>query len=89
MIGLGVAVIAGVLGLYRFQEIWTEYRATAESLKQERFLYLTRTAPYNDDNAFQLLVSRVETVLSSERTGWVEAMRAAAQPEPDSNQADN
>lgn len=79
VIGLIVAVIAGLLGLYRFQENWTEYRATAEALKQERFLYLTRTAPYNAGNAFELLVGRVEGLLKTERSGWAEAMRAAAE----------
>ena len=40
VIGLIVAVIAGIVSLYRFQENWNEYRAIAESLKQEKYLYL-------------------------------------------------
>ena len=79
VLGLVVAVIAGLLSLYRFQENWTEYRASAEALKQERFLYLTRTAPYDGNDAFALLVGRVESLLRSERSGWAEAMRAAGQ----------
>ena len=35
VLGLIVAVLAGIVSLYRFQENWTEYRAVAESLKQE------------------------------------------------------
>ncbi len=35
VIGLMVAVLAGIVSLYRFQENWNEYRAVAESLKQE------------------------------------------------------
>ena len=35
VIGLIVAVLAGIVSLYRFQENWNEYRAVAESLKQE------------------------------------------------------
>lgn len=77
VLGLLVAVIAGVMSLYRFQENWTEYRATAETLKQERFLYLTRAFPYRSDNAFELLVQRVESILKRERSEWVQAMQEA------------
>ena len=43
VIGLIVAVLAGIVSLYRFQENWNEYRASAESLKQEK--YLARAEP--------------------------------------------
>ena len=47
-----VAAIAGLVGLYKFQENWIEYRTTAESLKHEKYLYLTKTGPYDGANAF-------------------------------------
>lgn len=77
VIGLIIAVLAGIVSLYRFQENWNEYRASAESLKQEKYLYLARAEPYNGDQPFELLVQRVEALLKSETTGWVQAMRAA------------
>ena len=77
VIGLIVAVLAGIVSLYRFQENWNEYRAAAESLKQEKYLYLARAEPYNDDQPFELLVQRVEALLKSETTVWAQAMRAA------------
>lgn len=77
VIGLIVAVIAGIVSLYRFQENWNEYRASAESLKQEKYLYLARAEPYNGDQPFELLVQRVEALLKSETTGWAQAMRAS------------
>jgi hypothetical protein len=77
IIGLIVAVLAGIVSLYRFQENWNEYRASAESLKQEKYLYLARVEPYNGDQPFELLVQRVEALLKSETTGWAQAMRAA------------
>ncbi|WNM62266.1 DUF4231 domain-containing protein [Candidatus Nitrospira neomarina] len=77
VLGLIVAVLAGIVSLYRFQENWNEYRAVAESLKQEKFLYLARAEPYRGDQPFELLVQRVETILKSETTGWAQAMRAA------------
>jgi hypothetical protein len=77
IIGLIVAVLAGVISLYRFQENWNEYRSSAESLKQEKYLYLARVEPYNGDQPFELLVQRVEALLKSETTGWAQAMRTA------------
>ena len=77
VIGLLVAVIAGVVTLYRFQENWNEYRASAEALKQEKYLYLARVEPYDGDQPFELLVHRVEALLKSETTDWAQAMRGA------------
>lgn len=75
--GMIVTVIAGVLALYRFQENWREYRATAETLKQEKFLYLAGAKPYDSDQRFESLVQRVEAILGSETSQWTEAMRVA------------
>ena len=77
VIGLIVAVLAGIVSLYQFQENWNEYRASAESLKQEKYLYLARVEPYNGDQPFELLVQRVEALLKSETTGWAQAMRTS------------
>ena len=72
--GVFVAVIASLLGLLQLQVHWIEYRATAESLRKEKLLFLTQTDPYNKDDAFHLLVQRVEALLSNENTGWVQSM---------------
>lgn len=77
VIGLTVAVLAGIVNLYRFQENWNEYRATAEALKQEKYLYLVRAEPYNGDQPLELLVQHVESLLKSETTGWAQAMRTS------------
>jgi hypothetical protein len=77
ILGLVVAVIAGVLALYQFQENWTAYRATCESLKQEKYLFLTKTEPYNGNDAFPLFVDRVEGLMAKERVAWTKNIRAA------------
>jgi hypothetical protein len=59
-LGVFVAVVAPVLGLLHLQEHWIVYRATAESLRREKFLFLTQTEPYDKGNAFHLLVQRIE-----------------------------
>jgi len=72
--GVIVAVIAGVLGLGQFQEHWIEYRTTCESLKKEKFLFQTKAEPYGNDDTFNLLVQRVETLVSQENTNWAQYM---------------
>jgi hypothetical protein len=74
-IGVCVAVIAGIVSLYKFQENWIEYRAAAETLKREKFLFLTKSPPYDGENAFQSLVSHVESVISRETANWSGALR--------------
>jgi hypothetical protein len=74
--GLGVliTVVAGILALFQFQERWTEYRATAESLKRERYLFLTRAEPYTAGDVFSTFVRRTEGLLSKENTSWVQSL---------------
>jgi hypothetical protein len=80
-LGVVVAVIASLLGLLQLQEHWIEYRATAESLRREKFLFLTQTEPYDKDEAFHLLVQRVEALLSKENTEWAQSMVKSPQAE--------
>ncbi|MFV0302417.1 MAG: DUF4231 domain-containing protein [Paracoccus sp. (in: a-proteobacteria)] len=75
VLGLVVAVLAGIFGLYRFQENWAEYRGMAEALKHEKFLYLARVEPYEGEGAFELLVSRCEALLGGEAERWSQAFR--------------
>jgi hypothetical protein len=73
-LGVVVAVVASLLGLLQLQERWIEYRAIAESLSKEKFLFLTQTEPYDKDDAFHLFVQRVEALLSRENTEWTQSM---------------
>src|SRR4030095_4684135 len=75
ILGLLIAVIAGVLGLYQFQENWTGYRTTCEALTQEKYLFLTKTQPYDQGDSFSLFVQRVENFISKEHSTWSQYMR--------------
>jgi hypothetical protein len=70
LIGVMVAAIAGITTLYKLQENWLTYRGVAESLKYEQFLYLTRSGPYKDPDAFPAFVERIEGLISKENTKW-------------------
>lgn len=74
LLGVLVAASAGIQGLYRFQEQWIDYRGTCESLRHERYLFLTRVAPYDGEDAFRLLVKRVEARISRENAEWSQLM---------------
>lgn len=78
LLGASIAIISGIIGLYKLQENWLEYRTTCESLRHEKYLYLTKTEPYNTDDLFALLVNRVETLISKENTNWVQYMKKVA-----------
>jgi Protein of unknown function (DUF4231) len=73
LLGGLIAVIAGLMGLYQFQENWTQYRSTCEGLRHEKILYETKSEPYDGENAFPLLVQRVESLISSESTRWTQS----------------
>lgn len=73
--GAVIAIISGILGLYKFQENWMEYRTVTESLKHEKYLFLTKSEPYNICEPLNLFVSRVESLISKENTNWAQHMR--------------
>jgi len=74
LIGIAVAAITAISGLYKYQENWLAYRTTSESLKHQKFLYLTGTEPYHDEDAFNLLVQNVEMTISKENSNWSKQM---------------
>ena len=83
LLGVIVTIMAGILSFGRHQEHWIEYRTTCESLKKEHFLFQTQVEPYNGEDAFKLLVQRVETLVSKENTNWAQYMMKPEQEKPD------
>ncbi|WP_295421754.1 DUF4231 domain-containing protein [Sulfurovum sp.] len=71
ILGVIIAVSAGAGALYKFHENWMEYRTTLEALKHEKLLYLTQTVPYDNDERFQTLVSRAESIMANENQNWL------------------
>lgn len=73
--GVGVTILSSLMALYKYQEKWSSYRTTGETLKHEKYLYLTKTQPYtNAKTAFPLLVQRVENLISEENSVWNEVI---------------
>lgn len=65
-------VCEGLLNLYDFHDNWVQYRNTAESLKHEKFMFLSNSGAYDntDLDSFKTLVERTESLVSSENVNW-------------------
>ncbi|WP_165495828.1 DUF4231 domain-containing protein [Marinobacter halodurans] len=70
VLGALIALSSSLERLNRYQERWTDYRTTCESLKHEKYLFLMGAEPYCDDNAYPLLAQRVESLISKENSRW-------------------
>jgi hypothetical protein len=74
--GVLITVLEGILHLNQYQENWTNYRNTAESLKHEKFLFLAKAGAYaNATDVRALLAERVEALISQENSQWVAALQ--------------
>jgi len=78
----GISALAAALwGLGQWQPLWVRYRATAEALKHQRYMYLAQAGPYAGGQV-QELVRRCESLISSEHAVWASLMeRARVQPQ--------
>ena len=71
--GVVIALIAGIMSVYKFQELWVNYRATSETLQREKYMYLTRSGMYEENltsRPYNDFVMRVENILSEENINW-------------------
>ena len=86
--GLGalIVVLEGVQHLYQFQHNWTSYRATAEALQHEKFLFLAGAEVYEDLDekaSKRLLARRVESLISTEHAKWLSVRKTSKQQDED------
>ena len=72
-LGVVIAVCAGLSALNKYQENWLTYRTTCETLRHEKYLFLTGCKPYEGDDALTSLVERVEGLISKENSQWSRA----------------
>jgi len=62
----------GLAAIHKYHEHWIKYRTSAESLKHIKYLFETRSEPFNGDDAFNALVVRVEALISPDHTDRTE-----------------
>lgn len=81
ILGTSVAVLEGVQQLGQYKDLWINYRATAEQLKHEKYLFLAGSGPYGglrEEKALKLLAERVEERVSTEHAKWVSELSRPA-----------
>ncbi len=74
--GILIAMFEGIIALYKYQDLWLQYRLTAEMLEREKVLFLTESGSYeNNAAAFKHFVSRAEAIMSSENNAWIASQK--------------
>ena len=69
-LGSMVTILEGVMATGKYHEKWVMYRGTAETLRQETYLFLMKAGTYNEKDAMQQFVTKVEFSLGKENMGW-------------------
>jgi hypothetical protein len=79
VLGLVILIIETVQQLNQDQQNWIAYRSTCETLKHEKYLFLSDAGPYKDaEKPLALLADRVEGLISQEHAKWVSVQEQAA-----------
>ena len=77
----GVVVVAASVGkLFKFHENWLQYRTLVEALEREKELYSVGAGDYaelDEEGRNRLLVERVESILASTTSQFVETHQSA------------
>lgn len=79
--GAMIAVLEAVQHMNQYSTLWVTYRATAERLKHEKFLFLSAAGPYKGQAEPERLIAlaeRVEEHVSAEHANWFNETRRAA-----------
>ena len=79
--GAIIAVVSGVVSLFKYQENWLQYRTTAESLKHQKFLFITKSEPYSGEESFKIFVSNIENLISQENSIWTQNQQSQSEQE--------
>ena len=69
-LGSMVTILEGVMATGKYHEKWVMYRGTAETLRQETYLFLMKAGTYSEKDAMQQFVTKVEFSLGKENMGW-------------------
>lgn len=85
--GIAIALLETVQQMNQYSTLWVTYRATAERLKHEKFLFLSTAGPYRslaEPERLIQLAERVEEHVSTEHANWFnETRRVAATVKPE------
>lgn len=73
-----IVIVEGIQQVFRFHRNWIVYRATAEALRQNAFLYVAGMDPYSDISTRRAKLADVlRDLTSKENASWAATMRQA------------
>ncbi|WP_288126647.1 DUF4231 domain-containing protein [Thiomonas sp.] len=79
--GTVIALLEAVQQMNQYSTLWVTYRATAERLKHEKYLFLSAAGPYRGRQEPERLIQlaeRVEEHVSTEHANWFNETRRVA-----------
>jgi hypothetical protein len=88
--GAAIAVLEGMQHLNQYSTLWLRYRTTAEQLQREKFLLLSGAGHYKGSGVEERLVllsERVEEMILSEHSNWIEEIGRRTAEKPSSGQS--
>ena len=71
ILGAFLVFVESFVKIFDYEKLWIQYRGAAEGLKREKLLFQTGTAPYDNADAFSMLVQQSEAIMKNEVQGWV------------------
>src|ERR1700761_4156930 len=77
LISLLVVISLSLESVFHYREQWKNYRSTEQLLGHEKFYYRTRFGQYHgldDEDAYRLLVERVEEAVATENAATLNTM---------------
>jgi len=81
ILGAAIAMAEGIQQLNQYHHNWITYRATAEGLKHEKYLFLSTAGPYaSANNPKALLAERIESLVSQEHAKWASTQEQTPKP---------
>lgn len=70
-LGFLIALVQGIMRIWRYDETWVEYRKASERMKREQRLYVNACGPYADgadeEARFKAFVMAIEQVIAEEQ----------------------
>lgn len=82
VISLGVVISLSLETVFHYREQWKNYRSTEQLLGHEKYFFRTRVGRYkglSDNDAFRVLVERVEDVVAAENAATLNTMTTASE----------
>ena len=70
--GIVLAILNKLMDLESYLDLWKTNRANCEAIEHERFMFLTRSGDYDEDEetAFAKLVDKVESIINNDVQKW-------------------